>query len=79
MVQTIIEKLERFESCIDTDIAEKKPTNMHARTQTFTSDVIVAVAFGEDWGGDVDTEHPARQCEYVNVGSNIQLSLLTWT
>jgi hypothetical protein len=29
-----------------------------------TSDVIAAIAFGEDWGGDVTTEHPARKCTF---------------
>ncbi|GKY96255.1 hypothetical protein MPSEU_000585300 [Mayamaea pseudoterrestris] len=60
MVNTMVDKLKRFENCIDNDISSKKPTNMLQRTQTFASDVIVAVAFGEDWGGDVNTEHPAR-------------------
>ncbi|GKY96256.1 hypothetical protein MPSEU_000585400 [Mayamaea pseudoterrestris] len=60
MVETMIDKLERFEKCIDSDIASDKETNMLRRSQTFTSDVIVAIAFGEDWGGDVNTEHPAR-------------------
>jgi cytochrome P450 len=64
MVGTMIEKLQRFENCIDTDIATDKPTNMLQRTQKFTSDLIAAIAFGEDWGGDVTTEHPARVCKY---------------
>jgi cytochrome P450 len=34
------------------------PTNMLQRSQVFTSDVIVSIAFGEDWGGRDD--HPAR-------------------
>ena len=63
MVNTMIEKLERFEACIESDMADNKPTNMLARSQTFTSDVIVAVAFGEDWGGDANTQHPARFCK----------------
>jgi cytochrome P450 len=66
MVNTMIEKLQRFEACIENDIAADKATNMLQRTQTFTSDVIVAVAFGEDWGGG-DIEHPARVCEYDTV------------
>ncbi|GKY96261.1 hypothetical protein MPSEU_000585700 [Mayamaea pseudoterrestris] len=60
MVHIMVQKLERFTQCIDNDISSNKPTNMLQRTQTFTSDVIVAVAFGEDWGGDVNAEHPAR-------------------
>lgn len=62
MVSTMAEKLERFVNCIDKDIEASQATNMLNRTQTFTSDVIVTIAFGEDWGGDVDTEHPARLC-----------------
>ena len=71
MVNTMIEKLERFEACIESDIAENKATNMLARTQTFTSDVIVAVAFGEDWGGDVNTQHPARVCKSITGNGSV--------
>ena len=65
MVNTMIEKLERFEACIESDTADNKATNMLERSQTFTSDVIAAVAFGEDWGGDINTEHPARVCKLI--------------
>lgn len=61
MVNTMAEKLERFIKCIDEDIAANVPTHMLSRSQTFTSDVIVSVAFGEDWGGD--NPHPARLWE----------------
>lgn len=64
MVGTMAEKLERFRRCIDADIAAGAATDMLTRSQTFTSDVIVAVAFGEDWGGG-DVPHPARVCECV--------------
>ena len=63
MVNTMIDKLERFEQCIDSDIAADKPTNMLVRSQTYTSDVIAAVALGEDWGGDADAPHPVRVCK----------------
>ena len=62
MVRTIADKLERLKACIDRDIAEGASTNMLKRSQTFTSDVIVAVAFGEDWNAD---EHPAVQCTFT--------------
>jgi cytochrome P450 len=58
MVVTMADKLERFVTCINADIDANTPTNMHVRAQTFTSDVIVTIAFGEDWGGSVP--HPAR-------------------
>ena len=73
MVNTMIEKLQRFETCIDMDIDSGKATNMLLRSQTFTSDVIAAVAFGEDWGGDAESPHPVRVCKstanslYINV------------
>lgn len=58
MVGVMNTKLERFVACIEGDRAAGRPTNMLERAQTFTADVIVAIAFGEDWGG---TEpHPAR-------------------
>ena len=58
MVPTMVQKLHRFLACIDSDIQANEPTNMQLRAQTFTADVIVAIAFGEDWGGD--KPHPAR-------------------
>jgi hypothetical protein len=51
MVGIINEKLERFFAGIDSDIKAEVPTNMLKRAQTLTSDVIVTIAFGEDWGG----------------------------
>lgn len=60
MVSVICDKMERFTKCIDEDIAEKSDvTHMMSRAQTFTSDVIVQIAFGEDWGGG-STPHQAR-------------------
>jgi cytochrome P450 len=53
--------MERFLQCIEQDVASEKETNMLERSQTFTSDVIVPIAFGEDWGGD--KPHPARLWE----------------
>ena len=61
MINIMSEKMERFLQCIDQDVAGKKETNMLERSQTFTSDVIVQIAFGEDWGGD--KPHPARLWE----------------
>lgn len=58
MVCIMSEKMERFLQCIDQDVASKKETNTLERSQTFTSDVVVQIAFGEDWGGD--KIHPAR-------------------
>jgi hypothetical protein len=51
MVGTINDKMDRFFAAIDTDIQAEMPTNMLKRSQTLTSDVIVTIAFGEDWGG----------------------------
>jgi len=63
MVDTMASKLERFVAAIDNDIVEGRETNTLVRSQTFTSDVIVTVAFGEifDWGGS--KPHPARLLE----------------
>ena len=58
MASTMNEKMERFLRCIDKDISDGVETNMLARAQTFTSDVIVSIAFGEDWGGE--KQHAAR-------------------
>jgi cytochrome P450 len=59
MVSVMCDKLDRFTACIDQDILTlQQPTNMMDRAQTFTSDVIVQIAFGEDWGGD--EPHDAR-------------------
>jgi hypothetical protein len=63
MVHVMAEKLERFIECVNADVESEVATNMLLRSQTFTSDVIVGIAFGEDWGGDVNTEHPARVCK----------------
>jgi cytochrome P450 len=61
MVTTMAEKMERFVECIEFDINMNEPTNMLTRAQTFTSDAIVSIAFGEDWGGK--EPHPARLWE----------------
>jgi cytochrome P450 len=58
MVSTMTEKLNQMIQHIEQDIHKDKPTNMLQRSQAFTSDVIVSIAFGEDWGGRDD--HPAR-------------------
>ena len=61
MVTVISEKLDRFLTCINQDIDAGIPTHMLHRSQTFTSDVIVQIAFGEDWGGS--KPHQAREWE----------------
>ena len=61
MTSTMNEKMERFLDCIEDDINDNAPTHMLTRAQTFTSDVIVSIAFGEDWGGK--DPHPAREWE----------------
>ena len=60
VVGVFAEKMERFVEAIDSDIVNKVDTNMLERSQGFTADVIVSVAFGEDWGTD---KHPARVLE----------------
>jgi cytochrome P450 len=58
VVTVIAAKIERFVQCIDQDIDAGEPVHMLHRSQTFTSDVIVQVAYGEDWGGS--EMHPPR-------------------
>lgn len=58
MVSVICDKMERYMKALDGDVQQNLPTDMMERAQTFTSDVIVQIAFGEDWGGD--TPHAAR-------------------
>jgi cytochrome P450 len=62
MTQTMAEKLERFIQNIDQDIQADQATNMLLESQSFTSDVIVQIAFGEDWG-NTGEPHPARKLE----------------
>lgn len=59
VVSVIAAKIERFTKCIDQDIESNEPVHMLNRSQTFTSDVIVQVAYGEDWGGS--ESHPPRK------------------
>lgn len=49
VVDTIIQKCNRFIDKCDEDLAAGAPTNMLERAVDLTVDVIVAVAFGEDW------------------------------
>ncbi|CAB9520999.1 Leukotriene-B(4) omega-hydroxylase 2 [Seminavis robusta] len=59
MVAVMCDKLDRFMECIEQeDVRANQPTQMMTRAQTFTSDVIVQIAFGEDWGGT--KPHDAR-------------------
>lgn len=62
MAATMAKKLERFLAKIDKDIESKTATNMLLEAQSFTADVIVQIAFGEDWGNS-DEPHPARRLE----------------
>jgi cytochrome P450 len=59
--------------CNEQDIKQDKPTNMLLRSQAFTSDVIVSIAFGEDWGGSA--VYPARV--YITEISNLMAGLFT--
>ncbi len=49
VVDTIIQKCNRFIDKCDEDLAAGIPTDMLDRAVDLTVDVIVAVAFGEDW------------------------------
>ena len=60
VVVVMADKLNRFIEAVDGDIKANESTNMLERSQAFTADVIVSVAFGEDWGSE---KHPARQIE----------------
>ena len=62
VVGVFAEKMTRFVAAIDGDISAKEDTDMLERSQGFTADVIVRVAFGEDWGADI-RQHPARILE----------------
>ncbi|KAL3921660.1 MAG: hypothetical protein SGILL_002634, partial [Bacillariaceae sp.] len=50
MVTVMSNKLERYLKRLDEDVSIEKATNMLHYSQIFTSDVIVQVALGEDWG-----------------------------
>jgi hypothetical protein len=58
MILTMTEELDRMIQRIEEDIENGRPTNMPQRSKDFTSDVIVSIAFGENWGGRDD--HPAQ-------------------
>jgi cytochrome P450 len=68
MVSVMCDKLDRFTARIDEDVLTlEQPTNMMNRAQTFTSDAIVQIAFGEDWGGDEPHAARAYITEMVNL------------
>ncbi|KAL3908225.1 MAG: hypothetical protein SGARI_003159, partial [Bacillariaceae sp.] len=50
MVTTMSLKLERLLECLDGEAENCKASHMFLKSQIFTSDVIVQVALGEDWG-----------------------------
>ena len=54
MVSIMTAKLDQMIQCIKQDIDQDKPMNMLLRSQNFTSDVIVSIVFGKDWGGVAD-------------------------
>jgi cytochrome P450 len=62
MAGTMVSKFDKFLEGVDSDIQQNKATNMLLRSQNFTSDVILSVAFGEDWN-KTDEPHPARRLE----------------
>ena len=49
IVSTIVDKCNRLVARCDEDIENEAPTNMLAKAIDLTIDVIVSVAFGEDW------------------------------
>jgi len=53
-VSTIIDKCSRLVAKCDEDIERGAPTNMLAKAIDLTIDVIVTVAFGEDWYENTD-------------------------
>lgn len=61
MVTTMVEKLDRFLGCIEANVQQNKVTTMLEVSQMYTSDVILAVAYGEHW--DSIEPHPARVYE----------------
>ncbi|KAL9190506.1 hypothetical protein ACHAXT_000212 [Thalassiosira profunda] len=50
VVSTIVDKAERFVAEIDAEVERGESTNLLDMAIDLTSDVIAAVAFGEDWG-----------------------------
>eukprot|EP00581_Thalassiosira_minuscula_P007695 CAMPEP_0183710996 /NCGR_PEP_ID=MMETSP0737-20130205/6597_1 /TAXON_ID=385413 /ORGANISM="Thalassiosira miniscula, Strain CCMP1093" /LENGTH=497 /DNA_ID=CAMNT_0025939387 /DNA_START=161 /DNA_END=1651 /DNA_ORIENTATION=- len=60
MTSVMLDKLQRCTKALDDDAQNERATNMMECSQTFTSDVIVQIAFGEDWGGGKEP-HVARQ------------------
>jgi cytochrome P450 len=66
MIALMSDKLQRFVDgivsdnvVVDQEEHRPQPTDTMQRAQNFTADVIVGIAFGEDWGGA--TTHPARE------------------
>lgn len=62
VVDTIVQKCNRFIKQCDEDLAAGLPTDMLERAVDLTVDVIVAVAFGEDWNVyDESDDNEGRQ------------------
>jgi cytochrome P450 len=57
IVSTIVEKCDRLVAKCDEDIGNGASTNMLAKAIDLTIDVIVSVAFGEDWFETEDDVH----------------------
>ena len=57
IVSTIVEKCDRLVDKCDEDIDNGASTNMLAKAIDLTIDVIVSVAFGEDWYETEDDVH----------------------
>lgn len=55
MILTMTEELDRMIQHIEEDIENGRPTNMPQRSKDFTSDVIVSIAFGENWEEEMIT------------------------
>lgn len=75
-VSTIIEKCNRFIARCDGDVENGVATDMLARSIDLTSDVIVQVAFGEDWGIDSKDKHGIETLQTIRdltvaVGENM--------
>ena len=83
-VDTMCSKiLDRYLPLLDQDAMKSKEsmgieTNMMIHAQTFTSDVLVDIGFGEDWfpngyGNGADNVHPCR--EWINQVSTLTIKI----
>eukprot|EP00567_Pseudictyota_dubia_P013170 CAMPEP_0197436810 /NCGR_PEP_ID=MMETSP1175-20131217/4195_1 /TAXON_ID=1003142 /ORGANISM="Triceratium dubium, Strain CCMP147" /LENGTH=510 /DNA_ID=CAMNT_0042966191 /DNA_START=80 /DNA_END=1612 /DNA_ORIENTATION=+ len=63
VVSTMSERLEYYLEAIEGDIAANVPTDMLKRSQSLTSDIIVKIAFGEQWEANAGEPHKVRVLE----------------